>query len=532
LTQRIARIWQKPAFILNLISGDNLTKKAYLNAITAVLDYGATLVIGFLLTPILVAGLGDYFYGLWQILNRLVGYLTPASGRPAQALKWTLANLQESDDYKLKRRQIGNTILVWLIFLPIMVVSGAIVAWFAPSWLKIESQYIWIARVTIWILVGNLIVYSLATTPQSILEGQNLGYKRMGLSVVMVFLGGAITWLALYFKTGIIGVAAAALTATVLTGLFYLKVAYEYCPWIGVSRPIKQEMRGFLGLSGWFLAWNLITSLMFTSDVVVLGILGSVESVTTYTLTKYAPETLISLIAIMVFGVTPGLGGIIGSGNLKKAAEVRSEIMSMSWLLVTSLGAAILFWNRTFLNLWVGETYYAGTLPDLLITLAVVQLVLIRNDANVIDLTLRLERKVIFGALSVLVSIIISVILVNYFYLGMIGIILGMIIGRMILSFSYPIIIGNFLDISFSSQWLGIIRPGIFVIVFFPLICGLEQLNSQFQWIHVNGWISFFLYAGISGLLFLLSTFYAGLSSKQRELIFMRVKLAFKKDPR
>jgi hypothetical protein len=64
---------------------------------------------------------------------------------------------------------------------------------------------------------------------------------------------------------------------------------------------------------------------MLASDVVLLGLLGSVESVTSYSLTKYAPETLISVVAIMFFGVIPGLGGIIGSGDFKKAASIRGE---------------------------------------------------------------------------------------------------------------------------------------------------------------------------------------------------------------
>ncbi len=529
MSSRILRSLPKPGLIFNLMSGDNLTKKAYLNALTAILDYGATLLVGFLMTPLLVAGLGDYFYGLWQILNRLVGYLTPASGRPAQALKWTLANLQESDDDALKRRQVGSTLLVWLIFLPLMAVSGAALAWLAPGWLNIEASYVAIARLTIGLLVGNVIVYSLATTPQSILEGQNLGYKRMGLSAVMVFVGGGVTWLALYLHTGIIGVAAAVLISTVLNGLFYLKVAYDFLPWLGVARPLRQEVRGFLGLSGWFLAWNLVTSLMFTSDVVVLGILSSVEAVTSYTLTKYAPEMLISLIAIVVFGITPGLGGLVGSGNLKKVAEVRGEIMAMSWLLVTAMGAAILLWNRTFLTLWVGNGYYAGALPGLLITLAVVQLALIRNDGNVIDLTLQLKRKVIFGLLSVVVSVAAAALLLTYFHLGVIGICLGTIFGRLLLSFGYPIFVGNFLQLPFRRQLWSAIRPGAFVIAFFGLICTLEQWNAQSGWLRVSGWLDFFFYAGLSGLVFLLLAFYGGLNARQRKLVFMRLRLAFSK---
>jgi len=35
-----------------------------------------------------------------------------------------------------------------------------------------------------------------------VLTGENLGYKRMGLSAILVFVGGGLTWLALYLKRG------------------------------------------------------------------------------------------------------------------------------------------------------------------------------------------------------------------------------------------------------------------------------------------------------------------------------------------
>ena len=78
---------------------DTLTKKAALNALAAALDYGARLIVGFLVTPWLVAGLGNYFYGTWQILNRMIGYISPASGRAvrfqAAGVLLTSRNLDE-----------------------------------------------------------------------------------------------------------------------------------------------------------------------------------------------------------------------------------------------------------------------------------------------------------------------------------------------------------------------------------------------------------------------------------------------------
>ena len=66
-------------------------------------------------------------------LKSFDGYLTPGSGRPTYALKWTLVNQQASDDYEQKRRYIGSTLIIWLLFLPVLLVLGGImtleIAW-------------------------------------------------------------------------------------------------------------------------------------------------------------------------------------------------------------------------------------------------------------------------------------------------------------------------------------------------------------------------------------------------------------------
>ena len=46
-------------YFSGLFSDKGLTKKAYLNALTVMLDYAASLIVGFLVTPLMVAGLGN-----------------------------------------------------------------------------------------------------------------------------------------------------------------------------------------------------------------------------------------------------------------------------------------------------------------------------------------------------------------------------------------------------------------------------------------------------------------------------------------
>jgi O-antigen/teichoic acid export membrane protein len=515
-------------FISNLFSDKGLTKKAYLNALTVVLDYGVDLLVGFFITPLMVAGLGNYLYGMYQVLLRLTGYITPVSGRPGFALKATLANQQASTDYEQKRRYVGSTLIIWLLFLPLFIGIGGTVSWFAPYWIKASPSYIWIVRAVAGLLVFDLILDALSSVPQVTLQGENLGYKRMGMSVVLVLAGGGFTWLALFLKTGIIGVAASIAAGTLTNGLFYLWVVRNYTPWFGVARPRLADIRQMLTLSWWFIGWNLITSILLASDVVVLGLLDSVESVTNYSLTKYVPETLIGVIVIIVFGILPGLGSIVGTGDFQKAIRLRDEINSFIWLVATTLGASILIWNRVFIGLWVGADHFSGSIPNLLIVIAAMQLALIRSDGNIIDLTLRLNEKVLLGFLSVSVSILAASFAVGYLKLGVVGLCLGIMSGRLIISFGYPILIGRFLGVSLSSQLNRMLRPMLITTLLFSLAVGVDRFVTITAGTGIRGWLFFLLSAGATGILMLLLSFYSGLPSDQRKIMIERVLIVLK----
>jgi O-antigen/teichoic acid export membrane protein len=510
--------------IKQILSDESLTKKATLNALASVLDYSARLIVAFFLSPIMVNVLGDYFFGVWKILSSSVSFISPTSGRPSTVLRYALAHHQSSQDIERKRVFISSAMVSWAIFLPLVGVIGSVFAWFIPQWIDTPSQFEWPIRLTAAILVGDLALTGLSAIPQAVLGGQNLGYKRMGLTVILVFLGGGLTWLGLSMGYGIVGVAAATITSTFLSGLLSLYIVKIYTPWVGVSRPDRNDIREYLGLSWWFIAWDIVYKVMMASDVIILGVLHSVAAVTGYTLTKYVPEILISIIDMVVFGIAPGLGGIIGASDFKKAASIRGELMAMAWLITTTLGGTIMLWNRLFLNLWVGANQYAGAVTCFLICVLVAQFILIRIDGNFIDLTLKIKQKVILGALAVGLSITISVILVIQFKMGVVGVLIGMIAGRSTMSFGYPAIIGRILNVTLSEQLRKLTRPVVTTTVVYISAYMLDSL----RWIgtsnDVLGWIKFVVLAGVTATVLVIIAFFGGLTRVQREKIWKRFR--------
>jgi hypothetical protein len=182
-------------------------------------------------------------------------------------------------------------------------------------------------------------------------------------------------------------------------------------------------------------------------------------------------------------------------------------------------------WNRTFIGLWVGTDHYAGTLPNLVIVIAAMQLAFIRSDGNVIDLTLRMSQKVLLGLLSVGISIAAAALLVGYFRQGIVGLCLGIMAGRLIINIGYPVLISKFLHAPLTSQLGGLVRPLLVTALFFAIAGALGSVLTS-SWSGIRGWMLFVLSAAATGGLVIMLSFYAGLSLDQRKAMARRVRAA------
>ncbi len=507
-----------PQTLSRWIRGETRTHRAALNTLAAVLDNGARLIVGFVVNPLLVAGLGSQLFGIWQVLRQFAGYASPASGRPTQALKWTIAKEQTSRDFEAKRRYVGSTLVLWLLFLPLLATAGGLLAWFGPTLLDLSPEISPSARWAGALLAVNLILMTLVEIPRAVLAGENLAYKRMGLSAALVGVSGALTVAALKLDLGLVGVAACPAISSALTGALFLRIVRRHVPWFGVARPMRGAVGAFFQLSGWFLAWRLVLLGIRSSDLVVLGALDSVESVTTYTLTRYVPEVLILLVVVVVSGILPGLGGILGAGHVARARALRAEMMVLAWLITTALGTSIVLWNPAFVALWVGPEHFAGSLESLLIVLLTAQFVLIRVDANTIDLTLDLRNKVLVGALSAGVSIGVAALLLQRFESGIAGLCIGLMTGRAILSLAYPQMVGRRLGISLPRQLLACARPGALTLLLFLAAQWLQGSVAAAGWLD----LAFGIATTTAGVALLALA--VGLSRAQQRRIWKRVR--------
>jgi O-antigen/teichoic acid export membrane protein len=377
---------------------------------------------------------------------------------------------------------------------------------------------VWDVRVAAALLTADAIALTLLSVPRSVLQGENLGYKRMGLSAALILLSGGFFLLAMRWDTGIVGVATANVAGTTVTGLLFWQVTRSNVGWFGVSRPTRKDIRWFLGLSAWFSGWKFVYELLTAGDVIVLGVFGSVELVTVYTLTKFVTQALVPLIAVLFEGSSPGLGAIIGSGNHQRSIRLRDELMAFSWIICTALGVSLLVWNRSFVDLWVGGQFYAGPVVMLLIVAMVTQFVFVGNDARIIDLTLQMREKVVIGAVSAVLSVVLAAVAMSFASNDIAAMCVGIIAGRLVLTVAYPLIVGRLLGDPPWRQLRGIPRPAITTVVLFA---GATWLGERLT---ANNWVELIVWGGATALAVSLGAAFLGMTAHQRTALIARFK--------
>ncbi len=496
----------------------HLTRRAVLNAVAPNIDFAVQAVIAFLINPLLLAYLGSSLFGIWQILERMVGYLSVTENRPTEALKWVIAYERESNDWQRKQRQIGATFYAWLFFLPLVGVAGAGLIFLAPRLISATAEQAHVIRLATLLLVFRFMIFGLAAIPSAVLVGMNLGYRRLGLKSTRYFLAAAGGLGALELGWSLTGLAAAQVFATLVFILLMWRIAISDLSWIRIRKPIKGETKGFIRYGGWFLSWSLVVRLLIGSDLLILGFLISPEAVTVYVFTNFLARWIPDFAFRTGSGLSVGIAGIFGQGRYHQAARLRSEQFAGVWLLCVSAGVAILLLNNSFVSLYVGRDQYGGPIVTLLVIILALQFAFIQLDGTNISLTLDIRAKVGLGVVGAILSVLLALALGSEF--GIAGVCTGMMIGRSVLSIGYPRIVCSALGISFVSQLRTGVRPFLTMVILLGASFWMGQSLSVASWPALIGaaGVGFIGAAGIA--------FFAGLPVRSRKMLLKRVRIA------
>jgi O-antigen/teichoic acid export membrane protein len=446
---------------------ENLKQRAYLNSLSSIIDYAGIQITGFIINPFIVSGLGSIMYGVWQILGQLTGYTKMVDTRASQVLKWSLANKRDVASQEEFKSDVTTALCVTAITMPIALIIGGIISWYAPVITQAEEKYFSLIRITCAILILGLVVNKFFDLFEAVLGGMNLGYKRMGFRAVIVAVGGALKVLAITQGFGLVGLSVVQIVVSVITGISFYFIVKKNVWWFEFGKTNFSRIKSFGKLSGWFMAFSTLKMLLLNSDKIILGYLAGPVLVAKYALTMFTSTAIQGAMIAVITGMTPGICTLFGKGEYDKVKKARMVVNTITWLFSVSVGFTVLLLNKSFILLWVGAEHYAGNFENLLILLIAVQIIFFQLDSTILNASLDMRRKVALSACASILSITLAFILVPKFSIA--GLCISTLTGRLFYSIGFPLLLKRRMkdDATFFS--IQQLRPFIIAFCLFGL---------------------------------------------------------------
>lgn len=320
----------------------------------------AGLVILFFLSPFVVHTLGKTEYGIWSLLNVFTGYLGVFDlGVRASTGRYIIMYLGRGD-----HERVGETLRTGLVFFSLMsllILAAAIGLGFAFPLLFPSSppEYFGMVRLLLPLLALNVWLSAIGGAFASILAAHDRFDLSNGVDIAVLIVRTAATVAVLLAGHGIVGLTLVTVGASALAAVGTWCLAHRIYPCLRV-RPLTMSRERLRELMGYGIAaflGSVAISVLSQTDLLLVGILFSVQAVTVY-----------SVGAMLVWYTSPFIGHISGTifpaiqrdaatddMNSVRWTYLRLVMISLVFGLPVYLGFAI--FGDSFINLWMGREF-------------------------------------------------------------------------------------------------------------------------------------------------------------------------------
>lgn len=311
----------------------------------------------FIMTPILIKNMGNYDYGLWEMIGAVVGYMgmLDLGIRPAVS-RFAARYIAQNDDSALVR--LYATAWYFLLFIGIFVFA-VLAVWgvYFPGSLAEKGAntepYMWLMVV----LAIQLLITFPAFTAESYMEAYQEYYLKNNITIINTIIGNCAI---LYFITpeNALVLLAAVNTIGISTKyIFYVWYMHWKRPFLSCRRRYfsLEQLKTLFKFSIKTVIQGVCYRLETATDSLVIGIMMSPAAVPLYSV----PANLINYIRLISFNAThvfmPYFSGLTATGEKEKVVQVYLSVSKITAGLILVLGVGVFALGEEFLRLWVGD---------------------------------------------------------------------------------------------------------------------------------------------------------------------------------
>lgn len=489
---------------------------------------GVSIVISFFLSPFVVNKLGNVYYGIWALTLQFTGYLHLLDfGVRESVIRYTAKYCARDQPAQLNAI-LSTAALTYVPIILFCVLITGVSVWAVPGPFKIEPQYYAETRWAV-LFTGLTIAQSFFT---NIFVGVLFGLRRYdlanGLEIAMHVLRAGVIVGLLSAGYGLVALSAMQFGSALLLGFIIMLVALRQLKQRGVTlrpalprgRRLPATVRRIVGFGFYSFVNTVAQKIVFTSDVLIVGMTMAIQSVTFYsiaaTLTQYL-KTLVGTSGRVFLPVSSELHARGRSAELLKLFLAGAKL---NVLIALPIALTLAILGAQFVSLWMGPSF-ADPVATVLPILAFTQILSSPHNV-VVNILYGIGRHASLAWLRLgeaAIMVILTVVLAKW--LGLPGVAVGQAIPHVLMvMIVMPCLLRSILGLPVSRYIAGVyLRP---LLASIPFALGALWVHRS---VHLSNLFEFAAAVALLLVIYAPCVYAIGLTSEERELVLRKVGL-------
>ncbi|HZP01377.1 MAG TPA: oligosaccharide flippase family protein [Terriglobia bacterium] len=316
-------------------------------------------VVSFLMTPVLIHGLGDFQFGMWALVVSLVDYYGLLDvGMRVALLRFVARYKGGNDRAALNELLKAALVLVGIAGLVICVLT-AILTVVLPGFLHVAGMSVQLFRWLI-ILMG---LSMLLILPARLMGTYLIGLQRFDLynlgAVSVTVVRALLMLVVLRLGYGLLGVAAVSLVMDLVS----LALHWHLVRWadpevvVSIGRVNWKHLRELVGFGFYAYLSYAGDYLRFQTDSIVIARVLAVALVTPFA----AAGRLMNYFRTVIYGLTgallPRMSELDGQSNERELQAIFLLGTKATTLISLLIGSLLVLNGKSLLHLWLGERF-------------------------------------------------------------------------------------------------------------------------------------------------------------------------------
>ncbi len=485
----------------------------------AVLSYVsiiANTLVQLLYTPFLIRMLGQSEYGLYSLVNSIIGYLTVLDLGFGNAIVVYTAKYRAQKKYDEEKKLHGMFFLIFCIIAVIAGILGIILYFnvdnlFGNTMTTLELKK---AKIMMLILTFNLVITFIFNIYSSILNA----YERFTFQKTMSILNTLLRPL-LMIPFLFLGYKSITMVLIItLINVFVLISNYFYCR---KKLNIRIKFSGFdktmfnvvFGYSIWIFLGTIADKVNWNVDQFILGAISGTIAVSIYSIASQLNSLFINLSTAISGVLLPKMSKMVASNATSE--ELSNEFIKVGriqYLVIFLMASGLVLFGKEFIKIWAGDGFITSYYVSLWLIIPLC-IPLIQNLGLSIMQALNKYR---FRTMSMFVmsfiNIILSIILAKKY--GPVGCAIGTALSLIIVN----VILMNIyyykeINLNIKKFWFEIFKMTVPNIIPIIIILILMKL------ININGLLSILIFGSIYTIIYCITSYYLSMNNYERNIV-------------